>query len=378
MHRVLFVIDSLFPLGATRGLISRALDRAENGHEVHLAVPCDQRDREWIQNLPFTLHELPAGTGQRSTGSENDSPHLFDFTRHALQLVIRLAALIRDLNPEAVEACGEQAATWTGLAAMRWTALRRKQPEWINHLFCTPSRHRSPLQWLQRLSGFRFDKAIVSHGRLKDTLVRGNLYRSIELSPNDLNSVRSNPCFQLEDSITARAHLRERLGLDESTWIAGAVAPLIPRSRLKDLIWATDLLSVIRADFHFVIFGLGSQYQRLQTFARLTEAADRVHFLGEPEGAWSMFQGLDVFWQSHLHEPLAQNVLAAMWARIPVISVLGPGLAELIKHQQTGLGVNFGARDEFARWTKYLIEQAASAIMIRDQAREFVENRWKP
>ena len=66
-------------------------------------------------------------------------------------------------------------------------------------------------------------------------------------------------------------------------------------------------------------------------------------------------------------------MLQAMQQGVPVISVFGPGTENLIRHQQTAMGVNFGARDEFARWTKYFIEQSESAKKLTSQAQQFIK-----
>jgi len=57
---------------------------------------------------------------------------------------------------------------------------------------------------------------------------------------------------------------------------------------------------------------------------------------------------------------------------VPVISVYGDGTQEAILHQQTGMAVNYGARDEFARWTKFLIEKTDAARQLADQGKAHV------
>ena len=61
---------------------------------------------------------------------------------------------------------------------------------------------------------------------------------------------------------------------------------------------------------------------------------------------------------------------------IPVISVYGEGTEETILHQQTGMAVNYGARDEFARWTKFLIEKPDAARRLADQGKAHVLEKF--
>jgi glycosyltransferase involved in cell wall biosynthesis len=113
---------------------------------------------------------------------------------------------------------------------------------------------------------------------------------------------------------------------------------------------------------------------RLQRFASLTEAASHVHFIRHPEP--SLIQGLDFYWHPHFQEPISANLMAAMAAEIPAIAVYGEGTDEIIRHQETGFAVNFGARDEFARWTKFLIEKPNESKTMARQGRELVERSF--
>ena len=181
------------------------------------------------------------------------------------------------------------------------------------------------------------------------------------------------PSQQHQQSIDqARLELRDRLSMPRDAMVAGAMAHLEPGTRLKDLIWAADLLACIRDDFHFVLFGTGLQLNRLKKFAWQTDAAKRIHFMGLPRNTLRSLLGIDFFWNSHLKTPLDSNVLGTMAEQIPVVSVLGEGMEKVIRSQVTGLATNLGARDEFARWTKFLIEQPEARYQLARQGAEHV------
>src|SRR5262249_31791759 len=61
--------------------------------------------------------------------------------------------------------------------------------------------------------------------------------------------------------------------------IIGAVGRLWPQKRVKDLIWAADLLKSTRDDTHLLIVGDGPQRWRLERYGEQSEITDRVHFL---------------------------------------------------------------------------------------------------
>jgi glycosyltransferase involved in cell wall biosynthesis len=173
------------------------------------------------------------------------------------------------------------------------------------------------------------------------------------------------------DRSESRRQLLGAVGLnDDNVVLVGSVADLEPRTRLKDLIWAADLLSCIRDDVHLILVGSGWQKSRLIKFLAPTGA--RVHFLAERDLEPRHLAGLDIYWQSHAIQPLPAAMMRAMALGVPVISVAGPGLNEIVRHQQTGMIVNVGARNEFASWTKFMVEHARLARQLGSQGRQHV------
>ena len=60
-----------------------------------------------------------------------------------------------------------------------------------------------------------------------------------------------------------RAQVLDELGLPANAQLIGAVGRLWPQKGYKDLIWAAELLKVVRNDTHLVIIGEGPQYAQL-------------------------------------------------------------------------------------------------------------------
>lgn len=152
-------------------------------------------------------------------------------------------------------------------------------------------------------------------------------------------------------------------------WIV-TVADLQPRNQLKDLIWGLDLLRCIRDDVHLLIIGQGPQLQPLQRFAESTAAADFVHWLGMPEEADRIVAACDVYWHSHLNQEEPAGMLVAMANEVPVVSAWGRATASLVRPQQTAWAVPLGSRDQYARWTKYILENPEATRMMVTQARQ--------
>ena len=98
--------------------------------------------------------------------------------------------------------------------------------------------------------------------------------------------------------------------------------------------------------------------------------------MGQPDSPENLVAGLDFYWHSHLNDPLSGNLLSAMAHGIPAISVHGPGTEPVVRHQETGMAVNFGARDEFARWTKFFIEQTDATEQLARQGKNHVVSEF--
>jgi glycosyltransferase involved in cell wall biosynthesis len=219
----------------------------------------------------------------------------------------------------------------------------------------------------------RFHAVAIPHDTLREPLIESG-YPATHIATIP-NATADTPL----DRLTSKHQLADHLGLPSSIHLAVAHAPLEPRFRLKDLVWATDLLHCVRDDFHLLIVGAGQQGQRLKRFHRQTKAIGHVHFLDQPTNAMKLetvYAAADVYWNSHLNSPCPAPLLQAMAAGAPAISVLGPSTESVIQHQATGFAVNFGARDEFARWTKYLIEQTAAARQLSQQSRDFARTTF--
>ncbi len=351
-RRILFVIESLFPLGPAQQLNLLARQLIFQEFDIHIVTLDDTSTQtSALVRSGFTVHSLSKFTGAITS---------------ELSQAGALKALIDQLDPAIVHSWCGAANPVTGLA-LRGT----ESPRLVATELSQPPNSGFARSLALRKFFRRSEKLVVPHESLKQTLIeRGTREHRIAVVPNAAS-------FAVTDRDRARRRLRSDLSLPESAVVAMAVAPLVPRFRLKDLIWATDLLACIRDDFHFVLVGTGPHEWRLRTFAAQTEGAAHVHFAGHHEFAYQHIAGADFYWHSHLLEPLPGNMLAAMTIGIPCVSVFGDGTRELIIPQETGLAVSYGARDEFARWTKYLIEQTGSASQLTMQAKDYVDREFR-
>ena len=346
---ILFVIDSLFPLGPAAVLSSfvRSLQR-EHDFDVHIATLTSENPPIWQGDFAgATIHPIRKRP-QRDAG-----------------LPLRLRKLVRRLDPDIVHSWCGQSNTIAAIGLFRLDQSRFLSTELVL---------RQPQRFLERQIARRGhrrpEKLIVSHETLKIAAIENGIREHrLCVIPTGIPAPRAT-------HQKSSKFIRNLLGLNSTSLVACSVAPLVPTSRLKDLIWATDLLACVHDDFHLLILGRGSQLWRLKKFASQTAASRFIHFLGHPAEAARVLAGIDIYWNSHLRCPLDPVIMTAMLRQKPIVSVYGPGTMELIEPQVTGLATNFGARDEFARWSKYLIELPDSAKQLAEQGLAHVQQKF--
>ena len=173
-----------------------------------------------------------------------------------------------------------------------------------------------------------------------------------------------------------RDELLAELGLPGNAVLIGAVGRLWPQKRIKDLIWAADLLKCVRDDVHLLIIGEGPQRWRLERFRDQVEIRDKVHFLGERADVPRILPHLACFWLASGYEGQSNALMEAMSAGVPVVATDIPGNRDLVVPGETGYLVPVGDRGEFARWTKVLLEVAELAARYGDAGRDRMQREF--
>jgi glycosyltransferase involved in cell wall biosynthesis len=163
-----------------------------------------------------------------------------------------------------------------------------------------------------------------------------------------------------------REELLRELRLPADARLIGAVGRLWPQKRIKDLIWAADLLKALRDDVHLLIIGEGPQRWRLERYRDQVRIQDRVHFLGERGDVPRLLSHLDCFWLASEYEGQSNALMEAMTAGLPVVASDIAGNRDLVVPGETGFLFPLGDRAELARCTREILDD-------RDLARRFGE-----
>jgi glycosyltransferase involved in cell wall biosynthesis len=274
----------------------------------------------------------------------------------------RLRQHIRKLKPDLVQ-------TWmfTANAYGRTAALSAGVPRIVASERCVDS-WKAPHQLaIDRFLARRTDRVIVNSRGVENFYVgEGVPAEKIRLIHNGIGP----SC----DGSLSREQLLAELGLPQGTRLIGAVGRLWPQKRLKDLIWATDLLKTIRSDVHLLIVGDGPQRRILDRYRHLCNLDAKVHLLGARNDVPSLMPHFDLLWLASAYEGLPNAIMEAMVCGIPVVASDIPGNRELVTHGQSGFLVSVGDRAGFARYAHKILEDPSLAARLGQAGRQRIIN----
>ena len=271
----------------------------------------------------------------------------------------RLRKLIKALKPDivhtwlfAANAYGRQAAIAAGTKHI--IAGERCVDPW-----------KGPIQLsIDRVLAKRTERIVTNTSGVQEFYVSHGLpAEKFTIIPNGIGP------FQPTESVS-RADLLRELSLPAGTRLIGAIGRLWPQKRMKDLIWAADLLKSARDDSHLLIIGDGPQRWRLERYRQQNLVADRVHLLGERNDVPRILPHLDCLWLASEYEGQSNAIMEAMAAGVPVVATDIPGNRDLVVPGQTGYLVPVGDRSAFTRHTHELLNDVALARRLGDAGRE--------
>ncbi len=212
----------------------------------------------------------------------------------------------------------------------------------------------------------RCSRVVVNSPGVRDFYVQHGL-------PAEKIRVIENGVAAADPTGTTRRQLLAELELPAGSRLVGLIGRLWPQKRVKDAIWAADLLKVIRDDVHLLVIGDGPHRHRLRRFRDQARIRDKVHFLGHRGDVPRLMPHLDVLWSTSGYEGQSNAVLEAMAAGVPVVATDIPGTRDLVLPESTGYLVPVGDRAGFARCTDVLLDDAQLARRLGQAGRRRVQ-----
>jgi glycosyltransferase involved in cell wall biosynthesis len=167
--------------------------------------------------------------------------------------------------------------------------------------------------------------------------------------------------FAPPEHAPSREQLLRELGIPENARLVGAIGRLWPQKRVKDIIWAADLIQCVRDDVHFLVVGDGPQRRRLELYAGQCQVSERIHFLGERSDVPQLLPHLDLLMLASSYEGQSNAIMEAMSAGLPVVATNIPGNRDLVVPDETGLLVEVGDRASLAQKTLMILNDATLA-----------------
>lgn len=170
--------------------------------------------------------------------------------------------------------------------------------------------------------------------------------------------------------------VRRALGLPAGARVVGAVARLAKQKRFERLLGAVALLP---GDVHCVLAGEGDERAALEALAAELGTAERVHFLGFRGDVGDVLDALDVHVVCSDREGMANAMLEAMAAGVPVVSTPVSGAEEALEPlsdgRRPGLVVAPGPA-EIAAALRGMLDDPARLAEMAAAARARVEERF--
>jgi glycosyltransferase involved in cell wall biosynthesis len=194
--------------------------------------------------------------------------------------------------------------------------------------------------------------------------------------PADKLVVIENGILPASPSDITHDQLCDELGIPRGVHLVGAVGRLWHQKRIKDLIWAADLLKVIRDDVHLLIIGEGPLRESLEEFRDACQIQDKVHFLGPRNDVMRLMPHFSLLWLASDYEGLPNVVMEAMSAGVPVVATDIPGTRDLVVHGETGFLASVGDRANLARLAHKLLEDPAMRAKFGAAGRERVATEF--
>lgn len=342
-RRVLQVIPTLARGGAEKQLALLAAGLPRDEFEVHVCAlsrggPLE--DELHAADIPLTIIGKPW---------KYDPLAWWQLRRH-----------IARLKPELVQ-------TWMFTAnAYGRTAARAAG---VKHLVASERCVDSWKAWLQlgidRRLARKTDAIIANSQGVKDFYIANGI-------PAEKLVVIENGILPAPASDVTRDQLCDELGIPRGVHLIGAVGRLWHQKRIKDLIWAADLLKVIRDDVHLLIIGEGPLREDLEIFRDACQIQDKVHFLGARNDVMRLMPHFALLWLASDYEGLPNVVMEAMSAGVPVVATDIPGTRDLVAHGETGFLTSVGDRAALARFAHKLLEDPQMRAQFGEAGRQRV------
>ncbi|EKK00190.1 glycosyl transferase group 1 [Rhodopirellula baltica SH28] len=189
--------------------------------------------------------------------------------------------------------------------------------------------------------------------------------------PNGVESIDSTKTQAID-----REEAFRRLEVPSERRLIVAVGRLWPQKRVRDLIWAGELLATARGDTTLVVIGDGPQRDELLRHRDSVSAPLHVRFAGQREDVGELLPHADQFWIASEYEGQSNAVIEAMLAGVPVIASNIPGNRDLVIDKETGWLFDVGDEADLVRLSLAAFNDPDGSQRIAEQARQHIVDEF--
>jgi glycosyltransferase involved in cell wall biosynthesis len=277
MIKVMHIITTLGPAGAENMLcrIAEGMDTTRFENEVVSLTG--------ILDLAEKMNSL--GVRVRTLAMKKSVPNPL--------LVMRLANWIRESKPDVIHTwmyhanlIGTLAARLAGNVPVVWA---------IHHNAFDPRVDKRRTMLVNRACAVlsrKFAERIVfcSEASLRTHKLLGYAAEKLQVIPNGFD------LEQVKPDLTARASLRQELGIPADAVVIGLAARFHPHKDHRNFVQAAERLHKLMPDVHFLLFGMGITWDNTQLGAWMSAAGlrERCHLLGLRHDISRLFSGMDI------------------------------------------------------------------------------------
>ncbi|EMI56114.1 glycosyltransferase [Rhodopirellula sallentina] len=168
----------------------------------------------------------------------------------------------------------------------------------------------------------------------------------------------------------------ERLEVANDRKLIVAVGRLWPQKRIRDLIWAGELLGTLRQDTTLVIIGDGPQREEMLRHRDTVSRPLHVRFAGARDDVQQLLPHADAFWIASEYEGQSNAVVEAMLAGVPVVASNIPGNRDLVEDGETGFLFDLGDEAKMVEITNVILNNPQLASKVTSNAKSNIENNF--
>lgn len=355
MIRLAFVIPTLDQSGAERQLALLATRLPRTDYTIHVfALNRGGHYKHFLENAG--IHTTVLGKRFR-----------FD-----LRTALRLKQSLRAFQPQIVHSFLFSANT-----LVRLPGITPRNAKVIVSERCVDSWKSSWQLAVDRRLAHRCDALVGNSHSVTD------FYRRLGVPSERLHNIPNVAPPQPEP--LSRAAARQSLGLPQNDPVIGFVGRLAPQKRLRDLVWAFQLLQQVRGDARLVIIGDGPSRTALESLADTFDSRPRMTFAGHRTDAARLLTAFDACVLPSEFEGMSNSLMEAMQNSLPCVVSDIPANLELIRPNENGLSFPLGNCPALAKALLRLLGDqplsrqlgtAAQETIAQNFAPEIVETKW--